>query len=336
MQQHPDVPILRPCNGQITGIFYLTGVAAQLTALIPIAIAAFAAASLLAVWMVFIEPRRFRVRRVRIAASDRSTSRLHVEDGRLAGLKILHVTDTHFHGREKAKLRFLRGVAEEEFDLVFFTGDLIDGQEGIDACVEAAGYFRARVGKFAVLGGHDHFRVNPLVRYVQLAGGAGAGEEYGTPNPTHLFVERLCEKGFEVLSDRHRVVELGDGQRAAIVGLRDAFLFLPDYRSAWEGIPPAIPVIVLAHSPDVLPEVCRRGTKLAFFGHTHGGQVRLPFVGALITRSHLPPRKASGTFKTKGTVYCLNNGVGAGRRLSFRLLCPPEVTVVSIHAAAPS
>jgi len=308
-----------------------------LTALIPIAIAALAAALLLAVWMVFIEPRRFRVRRVHIPASDRSTSRLHVEDGRLAGLKILHVTDTHFHGKETAKLRFLRGVAEEEeFDLVFFTGDLIDSREGMDACVEAAGYFRARVGKFAVLGGHDHFRVNPLVRYAQLAGGADAGDEYDTPNPTHQLVERLREKGFEVLSDSHRVVELADGQQAAIVGLRDAFLFLPDYRSAWEGIPPGIPVIVLAHSPDVLPEVCRRGTKLAFFGHTHGGQVRLPFVGALITRSLLPPRKASGTFKTKGTVYSINNGMGAGRWLSFRLLCPPEVTIVGIHAATPS
>ena len=303
---------------------------------IPIAVVVFAAVVLLAVWMIFIEPRRFTVRRTHVPAGDRRTSRRQVEDVRLAGLKILHVTDTHFRGREKAKLRFLRGVAQEEFDLVFFTGDLTEGAEGIDACVEAAGYFRARVGKFAVLGGHDHFKVSPLVRYVQLAGGADAGDEYGAPHPVSLLIDRLSENGVEVLTDESRTVELPNGQRVAIVGLRDAFLFVPDYRSAWERVPPATPVIVLAHSPDVLPEVCRREAKLAFFGHTHGGQVRLPFIGALITRSSLSADRASGTFKSKGTVYSLNNGLGAGRRIAFRLLCPPQVTVLSIDEAGPS
>jgi len=302
----------------------------QMPVWVVIGAAGLVAVTLLATWMVFIEPRLFRVVRIEIPTADPDTELVAVGDERLAGLKILHVSDTHFHGRDEGKLRFLRRVASEEFDLVFLTGDLIDSTGGIASCVRAARGFRARLGVFAVLGGHDYCRPDLLARYLGLASGHLRAPWESRGNRVDLLVKGLYGAGVEVLSDEHRMIRLAGGGEAAIVGLRDAFTFVPHYDAAWRGIADGVPVIVLAHSPDVLPEVVRRGAKLAFFGHTHGGQVRLPFVGAVVTRCSLAASRARGTFREKGTIYTLNDGLGAGRGISFRLLCRPEVAVVRL------
>lgn len=284
----------------------------------------------LAIWIIFVEPHRFRVRETELPTISRSSHRLAVEAPELASLTILHVTDTHFTGQDERKLDFLRGVAKRECDLVFYTGDLIDQPEGVENCAEAAGYFTPRLGSFAVLGGHDYYKLNPFLRYLQFVKPSLTSDLYGTLNPTKQVVEALSAAGVCVLQDDSALVELPGGGRCAIIGLRDAYMFRPSLRAGWEDVPDDIPVIVLSHSPDVLPELLRRRAELAFFGHTHGGQVRLPFVGALITRSTLPGKRASGTFKRYHTVYTLNNGLGATRWLSYRLLCRPEVSLVKL------
>lgn len=283
----------------------------------------------LAFWMIFVEPRRFRVRRTTIPTSPRPTGRVAVESQRLAGLKILHVTDTHFSAANRDKLDFLRTVARERFDFVFYTGDLIDRADGLEDCAEAVGFFEPRLGSFAVLGGHDYWRMNPVMRYARMAESSITPQRHGTLNPADELVHALTDAGVQVLCDDSTVVPLPAGD-CAVVGLQDAFMFHPDVEAAWKGVPEDVPVIVLAHSPDVLPDVARRRATLAFFGHTHGGQVRLPFLGALVTRSILPGKRASGTFKEQRTVYTLNNGMGATCWIAYRLLCRPEVSVLTL------
>jgi len=284
----------------------------------------------LAIWMIFIEPNRFRVRETELSTISRPTHRLVIEAPELAPLTILHITDTHFNGKDDKKLNFLREVAQEKYDLVFYTGDLIDRPEGIESCAEVASYFRPTLGSFAVLGGHDYYKLNPFLRYLQFIHPGITSELYGKANPGDKVAEALSGAGVHVLQDDSTTLELQDGQKCAIVGLRDAFMFRPSLRAGWENVPDDVPVIVISHSPDVLPELFRRRAELAFFGHTHGGQVRLPFIGALITRSILPGKRASGTFKRYHTVYTLNNGLGATEWLSFRLLCRPEVSVLKL------
>lgn len=284
----------------------------------------------LAVWMVFVEPHRFRVRETEIPTISRKSHRLAVECPELAQLRILHITDTHFTGHDARKLDFLRKVAEEEYDLVFYTGDFIDRPAGIESCRKTAHLFNPELGSFAVLGGHDHYKLNIFLRYLQFVKPSLTADLYGNPNPAEEVVEALSDAGVHVLRDESALVDLAGGDMCAIVGLRDASMFRPSLRAGWENVPEDVPVIVLAHSPDVLPELLRRRAQLAFFGHTHGGQVRLPFLGALITRSILPGKKASGAFKRYRTVYTLNNGLGATPWLSYRLLCPPEVTVLKL------
>lgn len=279
---------------------------------------------LLAVWVVVVEHRMFRVRRV-------------VLDGGAVGLpplRILHLSDMHFHGRDGPILAFLQKLAgEEDFDLVLLTGDLIDNPAGIESAARAASLFHPTLGAFAVLGGHDYAHVDAVKAYIHLLRKGGQGA-FGQPNPAGQLVARLEAQGVHVLKDRGVRLSGPEGSPFAVVGLRDAFVFNPDFEAAWDGLDEGTPVIAIAHSPDVLPEVLARGAALAFFGHTHGGQVRFPLLGALVTRCSLPGRLASGTFRQGRTVFILNNGLGTSPALPYRLLCRPEVTVAEVTYGA--
>ncbi len=292
---------------------------------LPYAIAGVALGGLLVVmWAIAVEPRRFRLRRVVLDAQALG----------LPPLRILHVTDTHFSGRDDAILAFLRRLAAtESFDLAFFTGDLIDNGAGIRSATQAAGLFRARLGSFAVLGGHDYATVDPVKVYTHMMRGEQR-QVYAARNPVEKLVQCLEEAGVRVLEDRNATLAAPEGGQFAVVGVRDVFMFDPDYDAAWRGLDGRTPVINIAHSPDVLRETCARGAKLAFFGHTHGGQVRLPFIGAVVTRSHLPRRLAHGAFRQGSTVFIVNNGLGTSPVIPYRFLCRPEVTVAELTCQA--
>ncbi len=279
------------------------------------------AAALLAAWCVLIEPRWFRVRRVGLPA----------ESVGLPPLRILHLTDLHLHGRDKAKLRFLRWLAREgQYDLVLFTGDLIHGPRGLPAVRKAAELFQPRLGSFAVLGGHDHLHVGALATYWHLLTGTRPGRSCRR-NPADRVVEALELAGVTVLCDGHAFVDDNRAGRFALVGLSDAYLSRPDFERAWDGLEAETATVVFAHSPDVLPEAARRGADLALFGHTHGGQVRLPLLGALVTRSRLPRRAARGAFRCGSAIAVVNSGLGTAPSTPFRFMCRPEAVVVEIR-----
>ncbi len=319
-------PLNRHCNAPIAAPIAPRECAAHVSPIAHIALALGALAVLTLVWMTHGERRLFRVRRVALSARDLG----------LPPMRVLHLTDTHFYGRDAPILSFLGRLAQrEEFDLVLMTGDLIDRAAGIESAARAARLFAPRLGCLAVLGGHDYSTVNPVRAHTSLVVGDPRDARDGE-NPVAELAAALEEAGARVLSDEHVVLYGPDGRRLAVVGLRDAYAFTPDAEAAWDGLPPELPTIVIAHSPDVLPEVTARGAKLAFFGHTHGGQVRLPLVGALVTRTKLPRRLARGAFRRSGTAFIVSSGLGAAPSLPYRLFCPPEVVVVEItEDAAP-
>jgi len=276
---------------------------------------------MVAVWSVVIERRLLHVRRIVLDCDELG----------LPPLKILHVTDTHFHGRDARILGFLRRVSSRErFDLVLFTGDLLDKAGGLESVGQIARMFRPVLGGFAVLGGHDYKDYSGLRPYSALLFRKGPGPS-APPNPVSEVVRRLEDGGVRVLRDEHAEVATPGGRRFAIVGLRDAYAVKPDCEAAWRGVAGDVPVLAIAHSPDVLREVCARGAALAFFGHTHGGQVRLPFLGALVTHTKVPRSLAVGLFACERTVFVVSSGVGTAPSTPFRLLCPPEVVVVELR-----
>jgi len=278
-----------------------------------------------AAWGFLVEPRLFRLRRVVLPA----------EALGLPELTLLHLTDTHFCGRDEAQLRFLeRLAAGEQFDLVLLTGDLIDRPEGIESAARAARTLRGRAGTFAVLGGHDNKYVGRADALANLVR-AGRPRRYSGRNPTEQLVSRMEAEGVRVLQDAAAAVRLGGRGELAVVGLRDAFEEEPDFEAAWRGVAPGVPVIAIAHSPDVVPEVAARGARLALFGHTHGGQVRLPLLGAVVTRTRLPRRLAWGVFRHGETVFVVSSGLGVSPATPVRLFCRPEVVVVQTRLEPP-
>jgi predicted MPP superfamily phosphohydrolase len=90
------------------------------------------------------------------------------------------------------------------------------------------------------------------------------------------------------------------------------------------------------HSPDSAPEAVACGYPFVVAGHTHGGQVRMPIAGAIVTNSHLPRRVASGLMRLGGSFVHVSPGLGTSKFAPFRFLCPPEATLLELRPASPT
>ena len=280
----------------------------------------------LAVYTICIEPYRFRAVEARMRTS-----------GNLgAGLRILHISDLHMRGGDTAKLAFLKGLREIAVDLVFVTGDMIEDDSGIDQCVEALSGFGPGIGIFAVFGAHDRWYSRLWNVVLDLSVG---GYHEGPPNNFERLKRELEGAGVVCLVNESRRIPLpkpavaGSPQVAEvwIVGIDDMFVNLDDLDGALTGIPRDADRILLTHAVESPEELAAHGFAAVFAGHSHGGQVRLPFFGPLMTRSNLRREHASGVFEVEGTPFHINNGIGAGRWTPFRLLCPPEATVIELE-----
>ncbi len=108
----------------------------------------------------------------------------------------------------------------------------------------------------------------------------------------------------------------------------------PDYLLALaERLPPDAFPLALAHSPDIFPATAALGWPLLLAGHTQGGQVRLPFIGALTTDTVLGRRFAAGMFERSGCRLYISRGIGTSR-VPLRFLSPPEVTLLTLRREA--
>ncbi len=101
-------------------------------------------------------------------------------------------------------------------------------------------------------------------------------------------------------------------------------------RIAAEGIRNEELTILLSHSPDLVHEAEKHGIDVILSGHTHGGQIRLPGIGALVSSAKLGRKYTAGRFDFNNTLLYINRGIGTVA-LPFRLFCPPEITVIHIQ-----
>lgn len=272
------------------------------------------------VYVVFIEPRWFHLGHVRVPVR-----------GEFPGpLRILHITDTHLRKGHAttAKMRFLKGLAEHEVDFVFATGDMIDNPSGIEYCVEALDALKPRYGTYFVLGGHDHNDITILDTLHHLTH-FRTSRRATRANEVDRLQEQLKEVGVTTLVNENVRVPVDNGE-IVLIGLDDPFLDRHDLDGAMEGIADGDATIMLVHAPDIVDEIAEHGIDAVFCGHTHGGQIRVPFIGAMVTRCSLDPREACGLLRRKNTAFHLNRGLGAGWMTDFRFWCRPEATIVDL------
>jgi len=228
----------------------------------------------------------------------------------LDGLTIILVSDTHVGprvsvARARDRLAPMRGL---KADLFVFTGDL--GTRSRAEIRAAARMLRETAPKgprFAVLGNHERW------------------------TDQSLAVRELMRNGFNTLVNNSQRVILR-GAEFFIVGVNDPATGAANLRVALAKVPNDAFVILLAHSPDILADPLASRADLILAGHTHGGQVVLPMLGPLACSSSYGPRYASGLFEVAASKMFVTRGLGEVI-VSLRLLCPPEIAVLTLRAA---
>ncbi len=254
------------------------------------------------------------------------TLSLTVGGGAMARVfRILHLSDLHFSHPESHKIDFLQKVTAQHYDLVVITGDIFENYTGL--CYAGSLLASpARLGAYAVLGNHDYYNyslfnktmgrldrrrrhprqrrdVRPMVRALERAG------------IRVLFNEAVSDPGagLHVVGIDYPTV---DGELLGELVARAG----PDQLK-----------LVLFHLPLHLERISSSGAHLALGGHTHGGQIRLPGLGALTTDSELPRQESAGLIWRHGTAFHISRGLGADPRSNIRLFCPPAATVLEVR-----
>jgi predicted MPP superfamily phosphohydrolase len=246
-------------------------------------------------------------------------------------LALLHLSDLHMVRGDRAKRDFLRRLAELEADLVVLTGDMLGEPGSLGPVLESLGWFKPRLGAIAVLGSNDYYSPRPrsYLGYFQprrkLRLGSGR-------NPHQELVAGLRELGWLVLSNARG--QLGE---VDLAGMDDPHIRRDDL---------AVPVpanggperlrIGVVHSPyrRSLDAFERNGYGLVLAGHTHGGQVRLPGIGALVDNCDLPLDQARGLSRWGSSWLHVSAGLGTSKFAPFRFACRPEASLLTLTGRA--
>jgi len=284
--------------------------------LVPILVAILAAGTLCVAYGVFVERRWYRLVRYRLDI---------LPAGGPERLTMLHLSDLHFVRRDPKKAAFLASLPPADVTVV--TGDFLAEPEGVETAVAAVRPARGRLASWFVLGSNDLYVPRPLnyLAYFQKERrrrGARRGRALE-------LVAQLESDGWVHLENVRLGVRL-DGLDVELLGLDDPHVGRQDLRVAPRERPRDFGFAV-AHSPDPAPELAALGYDLMVSGHTHGGQVRLPIVGALVTNSDMPRRLASGLARMGRMHMHISPGLGTSKYAPFRFLCRPEVTVIELR-----
>jgi len=123
-----------------------------------------------------------------------------------------------------------------------------------------------------------------------------------------------------------------NGQAFWLVGIADAWSLSDDIAGTASRVPPGEPAIALTHNPDILPRF-QQSFLLTFAGHTHGGQVNLPFLGRRIVPSEFGQRYAAGYIQEEGKHMFVTTGIGTSV-FPVRFRVPPEIAVITLTSAS--
>ncbi|MDR0268295.1 metallophosphoesterase [Paenibacillus sp.] len=228
----------------------------------------------------------------------------------LDGITVAQFSDLHlgFHSHESDIAQLAAAVENASPDLILFTGDAVDSRtDSMNDYLPLLASMQAKLGKFAILGNHDY-----LV----------------DPNRVAALLETA---GFKTLRNEHSLVRYRE-ETIAIVGLEDQIMSRPNPERALDGVPRNLFALLLMHEPDYADTAVLYPFDMQISGHSHGGQVRLPLLGALLT----PPgsrRYIMGTYAIgeRSMPLYVNRGIGE-THLPIRLFCKPELTIFTLKS----
>ncbi|MFN2185323.1 MAG: metallophosphoesterase [Anaerolineae bacterium] len=233
-------------------------------------------------------------------------------------VRLVHLTDLHLERRGVREARVIRAVNDLRPDLIVLTGDYLNLSYLGDPV--AAGQFRELIA--------------------QLDAPFGIYAVRGTVEPIPEAMAWLIRDTGIVWLEQEAIALNVRGQSLTLAGVACSHVQEWDaehLRQTLDGIPATDFTVLLYHSPDLILEAAEAEVDLFLAGHTHGGQIRLPFLGPIVTYSRYGSRYAAGLFQEGDTTMHVSRGLGfEGSWLPrARFLCPPEIVSFELAAAVP-
>jgi predicted MPP superfamily phosphohydrolase len=282
-----------------------------------------------------VEARAFTTRHVRVPVLPEGA----------APIRVLHVSDIHLVPSQRAKLRWLGTLAELNPDLVVNTGDNLAHPGAVGPLLEALGPLLALPGAF-VHGSNDYFGAVPKNPFTYFRGPTALRPDQAAL-PSEALTEAFVAAGWRDLRNARATMEVG-GASVDLVGLDDPHIDR-------DRMPAALPDadadgarlrLGLVHAPYARALAALRddGAGVIFAGHTHGGQVCVPGLGALVTNCDLDRRRARGLSGWpgarpdkrggEGSVWLnVSAGIGTSPHARVRFACRPEASLLTLVAA---
>ena len=253
---------------------------------------------------------------------------------------ILQIADLHLFAGQEFLLRFLSDVASSErFDMIVSTGDNFGSSVGLDMVMDAYRPFLSYPGAF-VLGSNDYYSPIPK-RWSRYLSRSKPHPARVVPDLTYIpMVRQLRAAGWVDLSNACGTLSL-PGATVSLLGTDDAHINrdrLVAPASSWEA--PGVLRLGITHAPytRVVSALTRAGSDLILAGHTHGGQIGIPGVGAIITNCDIARRYAKGlnrweTPDGSSSWLHVSAGLGTSPYAKVRIATRPEASLIHVHPA---
>lgn len=253
----------------------------------------------------YIEPKVVDIKKIKIETKALS-EKTH--------LKIALFSDVHLgehYGVEEFQ-KIVDKINKQHPDIIIFAGDLVDDNKTFteeEGAITLLKELNATYSKYAVFGNHDH-------------GGNG----------TRRYIRMMKAAEFNLLQNKQDCLVLENGDTIKLIGIDDIVLSKPDFKKPFEGLDTESFNLFISHAPDVVEHIIDQPINLQVSGHSHGGQVRLPFVGAPSTVPPYGRKYVKGMYRPEekeDMLLYVNVGIGTSQ-LPYRFLNLPEITIFEL------
>ncbi len=262
-----------------------------------------------------VQGRAFRANELYCLQVSRYEVRLLRLPRQFDGYTIAQVSDIHYGDFLSAEFvrRYVQFTIDLSPDMVALTGDYQQYPRDVWRAAGLLAPFgewsrkeRGSLGAIGIMGNHDT--------------AAGTAE----------VTEAIRSAGIKVLHNSHVKAER-DGASLYVAGVADPWSLRADLARTLLGVPGDACVVLLAHEPDYLVKSAESGVDLQLSGHLHGGQIKLPLVGALLSPSRYNRRYIEGFYKRNNTLMFVSRGLGGHPPVRYK--CKPEIVLLKLRSA---
>jgi len=260
-------------------------------------------------------------------------------------LRVLHVSDLHLTPSQHRKVAWVRSLAALEPHLVVNTGDNMAHRDSLGPLLDALSPLLTTAAGAFVMGSNDYYAPVPKNPARYLKRDTRVAHTRPAELPFTELADAMRAAGWKDLGNRRDVVE-ADGRLLSLVGVDDPHLDRDEFPApAPGGGDDAVLHLGVTHAPyrRVLDRMHADGADVVLAGHTHGGQLRLPGIGALVTNCDIDRRRASGLHGWpgprpdetggRGSAWLhVSAGAGTSPYAPVRFACRPEATLLTFTA----